>query len=223
MRVLLVLFFFFCVFIANGQGFKYTDISDVPKIKAPNRELLELLEKKELRYKSNLTHLRSLKKWATEIISEVEDPNWRSEFEFTLEVLEAMDGDFMFNCGNCDEFLSAAEIRLTVDLNDYNAWVLEKNIRIREEALERAALELKKEQERLKAESDRQNLANGKSGVYLRLTQKTSLRAYPDSQSRVILRFDPEDKVLLIEEFNEWWTRVEFNGKVGYVKKKLLK
>ena len=58
--------------------------------------------------------------------------------------------------------------------------------------------------------------------VYYSLTMKTSLRRLPSSQSEVLIRFKTGDKVELIKHYNEWWSKVRYKGKIGYVKRKLL-
>ena len=221
MRVLLILSFFFCGFFTYGQGFKYTDMSDVKRVNVPYNDLGNLLRLKQLKHDKNVKYCYELKDWLRELVAQIEDQTWKDKFlKFDKELTFMLEWDL--SDASTDLIKLQYEIKGTI--SDYNAWVEKENERIqREEYQRRVALELEKEQERLKAEAERLNSANEKPEVYFRLTQKTSLRAYPDSQSRVILRFDPEDKVLLVEEFNEWWTKVEFKGKVGYVKKKLLK
>jgi len=59
------------------------------------------------------------------------------------------------------------------------------------------------------------------SGNY-RLTDRTSFRTRPNSQSPVILRFMIGDTVEVIDSADEWWWQVRFNGKIGWVKKRLL-
>ncbi len=60
-----------------------------------------------------------------------------------------------------------------------------------------------------------------KKGYYT-LAQKTSLRESPDPQSKVLLRFRPGDEVKVLAASGEWWWKVTFKGKVGWVKKRLL-
>jgi SH3-like domain-containing protein len=54
------------------------------------------------------------------------------------------------------------------------------------------------------------------------LTQETSLRTQPNSQSSVLLRFAPNDKVEVLEETNRFWWKVQIGGEVGFVKAHLL-
>ena len=56
-----------------------------------------------------------------------------------------------------------------------------------------------------------------------KLTDITSLRIKPDSQSSVILRFNVGDNVEVINSSDEWWWEVIHNGKRGWVKRRLLK
>lgn len=57
---------------------------------------------------------------------------------------------------------------------------------------------------------------------YYSITLKTSLRDGPSSKYKVLQRIDVGEKVILLENHNEWWSRVEFNGQQGWVKRKLL-
>lgn len=58
--------------------------------------------------------------------------------------------------------------------------------------------------------------------IYI-ITQNTSLRLKPDSSSKVIRRMRVNEKIKVIEKTNKYWWKVNFNGKIGYVKKLLLK
>ena len=60
------------------------------------------------------------------------------------------------------------------------------------------------------------------AGYRLNVIQKTSLRLRPNSQSQVILRFDVGDGVEILNDDGEWWWKVMFNGKVGWIKKQCL-
>jgi hypothetical protein len=55
------------------------------------------------------------------------------------------------------------------------------------------------------------------------LTKRTSLRAAPDSQSRVISRMSENTELRLLEQTNQWWWRVSMGGWEGYVKAGYLK
>jgi len=59
--------------------------------------------------------------------------------------------------------------------------------------------------------------------TYYLLTLETSLRKLPTSKSEVLLRFKTGDTVGFIEHYNEWWSKVKFEGRIGYVKRRLLK
>ena len=60
--------------------------------------------------------------------------------------------------------------------------------------------------------------------VYKKLIKKTSLRKAPDSQSKVLKRFDPGDEVIVMDNENDpHWTQVTFSGKTGWVKSALLR
>ena len=60
------------------------------------------------------------------------------------------------------------------------------------------------------------------TGEYFTLTAKTSLRLGPSASERVLLRFAEGDRVDLISKTNVFWWRVQFKGKVGFVKAALL-
>lgn len=55
-----------------------------------------------------------------------------------------------------------------------------------------------------------------------KLTEKTSLRLYPNSQATVLKRFNVGDKVIVINSSDEWWWEVIYNGERGWVKRRLL-
>lgn len=54
------------------------------------------------------------------------------------------------------------------------------------------------------------------------LIEETSLRAAADSQAKVLSRFSVGDEVKVLDDSGEWWWEVSFNGKRGWVKKRLL-
>jgi SH3-like domain-containing protein len=57
----------------------------------------------------------------------------------------------------------------------------------------------------------------------MRLVSKaTSFRTGPDSKARVLLRFEPGDQVIVLDDSGEWWWKVSFDGKEGWVKRQLL-
>ena len=58
-------------------------------------------------------------------------------------------------------------------------------------------------------------------GTYL-LTGRTSLREGPTHTTGVILRFQAGDRVEVLEKTDQWWWRVRFGDKTGYVKAELL-
>ena len=60
------------------------------------------------------------------------------------------------------------------------------------------------------------------NGEFYMLTAKTSLRLGPSASERVLLRFSEGDRVDLISKTNVFWWRVQFKGKVGFVKAALL-
>lgn len=53
--------------------------------------------------------------------------------------------------------------------------------------------------------------------------QATSLRASPDAQAKVLLRFKAGDEVLLVDSPTGFWWKVDRRGKTGWVKKALLR
>lgn len=54
------------------------------------------------------------------------------------------------------------------------------------------------------------------------LIQATSLRARPDGKAKVLKRFALGDQVTVLDNSGEWWWKVNFNGKEGWVKRRLL-
>lgn len=56
-----------------------------------------------------------------------------------------------------------------------------------------------------------------------RVSKSTSLRAGPDSKSKVILRFKAGNKVSVIDDSGKWWSKVIYQEKVGWVKKSVLR
>ncbi|MFK7774445.1 MAG: hypothetical protein AB8F94_20045 [Saprospiraceae bacterium] len=56
-----------------------------------------------------------------------------------------------------------------------------------------------------------------------RVTKKTSLRKSSSSKSRVILRLEVGQKVSVIDDSEQWWAKVMYQEKIGWVKKSLLK
>ncbi len=54
------------------------------------------------------------------------------------------------------------------------------------------------------------------------LTQETSLRTRPDSKAKVILRFEIGDEVKVLDDSGQWWWKVIFDGKTGWLKRHLL-
>lgn len=54
------------------------------------------------------------------------------------------------------------------------------------------------------------------------LTTATSLRKAPDGKAKVLLRFAPGDQVEILDDSGEWWWEAKFNGKRGWVKRRLL-
>lgn len=61
------------------------------------------------------------------------------------------------------------------------------------------------------------------SGNHYILTDETSLREGASSKTRVLLRFKPGDNVDVIDSSDNWWWKVKFKDKIGWVKKALLK
>jgi len=59
-------------------------------------------------------------------------------------------------------------------------------------------------------------------GDEYRITKATSLRELPDAKSSVMLRFKVDDEVVVIKEYDEWWSQVSFKNKIGFVKSRLL-
>ncbi len=55
-----------------------------------------------------------------------------------------------------------------------------------------------------------------------RVTQSTSLRVRPDSQSGVILRLRPDDRLEVLDDSGKWWWKVRHEGKTGWAKAALL-
>ncbi|MFZ2900140.1 MAG: SH3 domain-containing protein [Saprospiraceae bacterium] len=60
------------------------------------------------------------------------------------------------------------------------------------------------------------------SGYYT-LTEETSLREGPDSKARVMARFDPGDRVEVLDDSGKYWWKVVYNGKTGWAKAALLR
>lgn len=56
-----------------------------------------------------------------------------------------------------------------------------------------------------------------------RVTQSTSLRVRPDSQSGVILRLRPDDRLEVLDDSGKWWWKVRHEGKTGWAKAALLR
>ncbi|MFK7946473.1 MAG: SH3 domain-containing protein [Saprospiraceae bacterium] len=56
-----------------------------------------------------------------------------------------------------------------------------------------------------------------------RVVKETSLRDEASSKSRVISRLEVETLIEVIDDEGEWWWKVRYNNKIGWVKKKLLK
>jgi uncharacterized protein YgiM (DUF1202 family) len=56
-----------------------------------------------------------------------------------------------------------------------------------------------------------------------RVHKSTSLRKNPNSKSKVILRFKVGNKVSVIDDSGQWWSKVIYQEKVGWVKKSLLR
>ncbi len=54
------------------------------------------------------------------------------------------------------------------------------------------------------------------------LKEATSLREGSDHTTRVLLRFEAGDRVELLEKTDRWWWKVQYKGKIGYVKAALL-
>jgi hypothetical protein len=55
------------------------------------------------------------------------------------------------------------------------------------------------------------------------VTQSTSLRVQPDSQSGVILRLRPDDRLEVLDDSGKWWWKVRHEGKTGWAKAALLR
>jgi len=60
------------------------------------------------------------------------------------------------------------------------------------------------------------------AGAYS-VTQETSLREDPDSQSRVLYRLPAGGKVDVLEATGKWWWKASYKGKTGWVKCALLR
>jgi uncharacterized protein YgiM (DUF1202 family) len=58
---------------------------------------------------------------------------------------------------------------------------------------------------------------------FYKVMQATSFRTKPNSQSKVILRFKAGNEVEVLESSDDWWWKVLYNSKVGWVKKRLLR
>lgn len=59
-------------------------------------------------------------------------------------------------------------------------------------------------------------------GTY-KLSKKTSLRADATSSSKVLKRLETSSNVIVLEKTSKYWWKVNYNGKIGYVKALLLK
>lgn len=57
---------------------------------------------------------------------------------------------------------------------------------------------------------------------YYFLTDKTSLRSFPDSKSNVLKRFSGGERVNVLDYSGDWWWKVDYLGQIGWVKKRLL-
>ncbi|MEZ4995039.1 MAG: SH3 domain-containing protein, partial [Saprospiraceae bacterium] len=55
-----------------------------------------------------------------------------------------------------------------------------------------------------------------------KVTKATSFRDGPDSKARVLLRFEPGDQVIVLDDSGHWWWKVSFQGREGWVKRQLL-
>lgn len=55
------------------------------------------------------------------------------------------------------------------------------------------------------------------------ITQSTSLRMEASSKSKTILRLTSNDQLTLLNDCNNYYCKVEFNGTIGWVKKHLIK
>lgn len=64
--------------------------------------------------------------------------------------------------------------------------------------------------------------APAKSGLYS-LIQETSLREGPDSKAKVLARFDPGDRVEVLDDSGKYWWKVLYKGKTGWAKAALLR
>lgn len=60
------------------------------------------------------------------------------------------------------------------------------------------------------------------SASYL-VTEKTSLRADPDSEAEVLLRLPVDGKVIVLDNTGKYWWKASYNGKTGWVKCALLR
>ena len=63
---------------------------------------------------------------------------------------------------------------------------------------------------------------SGGAGVY-QVTEKTSLRQSPDSQSEVLLRLPIGGKVEVLEKTDQYWWKARYDGRTGWVKCALLR
>ena len=72
------------------------------------------------------------------------------------------------------------------------------------------------------AKEERQEIAGAPIGRYV-LTAATSFRQKATHESDVLLRFQPNDEVEVLEKTNVWWWRVRYNDRTGYVKARLLR
>lgn len=58
--------------------------------------------------------------------------------------------------------------------------------------------------------------------VYLTKTG-VNLRKGPDNKKKVLLTVPSNQKIHVIEEADEWWWKVEYEGTTGYIAKELIK
>jgi len=61
-----------------------------------------------------------------------------------------------------------------------------------------------------------------KGSAQYRVTKATSLRVQPDSQSRVILRLQPDYRLEVLDDSRKWWWKVRYQGRTGWAKAALL-
>ena len=73
-----------------------------------------------------------------------------------------------------------------------------------------------------RSQTSRKQRYSQQSNQY-QLTEASPLRSYPDSSAPSIKYLEVNEEVKVIDDSNEYWWKVSYGGKVGWVKKRSLK